>query len=296
MKKIFIPIVIAFVAVVFACCDKIEGPFYEAIINEDVFVNIFPPLDLNTVYRKVLLEEYTGHSCTNCPDGHQKLEQLHEIYGDTLITIGLHTGAYARPTNSRPHDFRTAAGDALATEYGISAWPTAIVNRQKNSSGGLAISNWQSAIQNVDRSTVSAAIQMVNQFNTTDSTLKVNVKVTVLEDCDNPVYLALYLVEDGIVSPQLYGNETIDDYVHNHVMRGDINGTYGETLTNNGFLYKGETHLYAKSISLKYRSLNPDPANDSHLVQPNIDNCYVVAILYDKINSEVLQVEKMNIR
>lgn len=295
MKKIFIPIIIAIVAVAFASCDKIEGPFIEIIQTEDVAVE-FPDLDVNSVYRKVLLEEYTGHNCTNCPDGHQKLEQLHEIYGDTLIAIGLHTGTYARPTNSRPHDFRTATGDELMNAYGISAWPTAIINRQHNTGGGLAISNWQNAIQSIDRSKVYAAIQMINQFNPNDSTLKVNVKVTALEDCNNPVYLALYLVEDSIVSPQLHGSETIDNYVHNHVLRGDINGTYGETLTNNGLMYKDESFTYAKSINLKYRSLNPDPANDIHFVQPNIDNCYVVAILFDKTNSEVLQVEKLNVK
>ena len=295
MKKIFTPIVIAIAAIFFASCDKIEGPFIEVIHTEDVDVE-FPDLNPSSVYRKILLEEYTGHNCSNCPDGHQKLEELHAIYGDTLIAIGLHTGVYARPTTSSPHDFRTPAGDELVNDYGISAWPTAIINRKHNANGGLAVSTWQNTLQDVDRSHVYAAIQMINQFNVSDSSLKINVKVSMLDDYDNPVRLSLFLVEDGIVSRQLNGTEYIDDYVHNHVLRLAINGTYGDQLTSNGILEKGLAYTYGFKTSLKYRDLNPDASNDIHFVQPNPDNCYVVAILFDKANDEVLQVEKLNIK
>ncbi len=295
MKKIFIPIVITIAAIFFASCDKIEGPFIEVIHTEDVDVE-FPNLDPSSVYRKILLEEYTGHNCSNCPEGHEKLEFLHDIYGDTLIAIGLHTGSYARPNNSSPHDFRTQAGNELMEDYGISAWPTAIINRKHNDGGGLAMSIWQNALQSVDRSHVYAAIQMINQFNTSDSSLKVNVKVSMLDDYNYPVRLALFLVEDGIVSRQLKGSEFIEDYVHNHVLRNALNGTYGDMLTSNGILEKGLAYTYGFKTSLKYRDLNPDASNDIHFVQPNPDNCYIVAILFDKANDEVLQVEKLNIK
>lgn len=295
MKKIFIPIIIAIVAVAFASCDKIEGPFFEIVQTEDVTVE-FPDLDLNSVYRKMLIEEYTGHNCTNCPDGHQKLEELHERYGDTLVAIGFHTGVYARPTSSNPHDFRTTAGDDLMNDYGISAWPTAIVNRQHNASGGLALSSWQSTLQSIDRSNVYAAIQMINQFNDADSSLKVNVKVSMINEYPNAVRLALYLVEDGIISGQLDGSNFIADYEHNHVMRGALNGTYGDMLTTDGILEKGVAYTYGYKYSMKFRDLNPDAANDTHFVQPNPANCYVVAILFDKANDEVLQVEKVNVK
>lgn len=295
MKKIFIPIVITIAAIFFASCDKIEGPFIEVIHTEDVDVE-FPDLDPSNVYRKILLEEYTGHNCSNCPDGHRKLEEILETYGDTLIAIGLHTGVYARPNNSSPHDFRTPAGDELMNDYVISAWPTAIINRKHNAGGGLAVSVWENAVQNVDRSHVYAAIQMINQFNTSDSSLKVNVKVSMLNDYDNPVRLSLFLVEDGIVSRQLKGSEYIEDYVHNHVLRNALNGTYGEQLTVNGILEKGMAYTYGCKVSLKYRDLNPDSSNDIHFVQPNPDNCYVVAILFDKANDEILQIEKLNVK
>ena len=91
MKKIFV-LVIALIAILSVGCDRIEGPYLVPSENEEITV-IFPDLDLNSVYRKVLIEEYTGHHCLNCPDGHRKLEELHERFGDTLVAIGIHAGA-----------------------------------------------------------------------------------------------------------------------------------------------------------------------------------------------------------
>jgi len=106
MKK---TIIIILICTLLFSCDKIDGPFAE-ISNELEVTAEFPSLDLSTVYRKILFEEYTGHLCTNCPTGHQKLEELIEIYGDTLIPICIHAGDFAKPTNELPEDFRTNAG------------------------------------------------------------------------------------------------------------------------------------------------------------------------------------------
>ena len=54
--------------------------------------------------------------------------------------------------------------------------------------------------------------------------------VTGIYTIDYDVSLQLWLVEDGIVGAQL-SQEGIDyDYVHNHVLRGAINGTWGESV------------------------------------------------------------------
>ena len=99
MKKIFVSIIVL-TAILFFSCDRIEGPYMVPSENEPVTVT-FPDLDVNSVYRKVLIEEFTGHRCMNCPTGHQKLEELHERFGDTLVAVGMHVGSLAAPSATR---------------------------------------------------------------------------------------------------------------------------------------------------------------------------------------------------
>lgn len=280
MKKIALLLIIA--ASILVSCDKIEGPYYVLIHHEDVDVE-FPDLDTSTVYKKVLIEEFTGHRCTNCPAGHTKLSELHQQYGDTLVMVGIHATTLAKPSSKMPYDFRTDEGTELTDFYGISAIPCAIINRQLHP-GGWGVSEWQSQIQNYVHHTPSAAIQMINQFNKpSQNNLKANIKVTMLEDYVSTVKLALLLVEDGVVKPQMLADGSIDsNYVHSHVLRAFINGTYGDYLTETGRLYKGEAYTYAYSID--FSGHDWDPAK-----------CSVVAILYDASFGEggVLQVESI---
>lgn len=277
MKKIFV-IITVLAAVLFFGCDRIEGPYLVPSENEDVTVT-FPDLDVSSVYRKVLIEEYTGHRCMNCPGGHRKLEELHNRFGDTLVTVGIHAGALAVPDAAEgyPYDFRTSVGNELAQEFTIDGIPAAIINRYPVV-GGWGPDRWLSKINAVDRSIPLAAIQLINEFNAQTGVLKANAQVTLLQPCSNPLRLALYLIEDGIVKPQLDGSDYVADYVHNHVLRASLNGTYGTLLNTNGYLETGKGYTLAHKINVSEHDWNPA-------------NCTVVAILYDRTAGDVLQVE-----
>ncbi len=281
MKKIFVFITLLSAMLLFSC-DRIEGPYVYPSGGEEVTV-AFPDLDTLSVYRKVLIEEYTGHRCLNCPAGHQKLDELHQRFGDTLVAVGIHAGALAAPDVAAgyPYDFRTAVGNELAQEFAIDGIPAAIINRGYEA-GGWGVARWQAKVNAVDRSTPLAAIQLINEYDTQTGTLKANAKVTPLADCPNALRLALYLIEDGIVKPQLNGTEYVENYVHNHVLRASLNGTYGDLLNTNGIVDRGQGYTLARTLSF-----------DGHDWTPA--NCTVVAILYDRTAGEVLQVEAMKV-
>lgn len=282
MKKIFVMTIALFgLACLFSKCDKIEGPYYEILTNEDVDAD-FPELDPSTVYRKMLIEEFTGHRCTNCPQGHQTLETLHQQYGDTLITVGIHFGSLAKPLGETfSYDFRTEVGNAIGAEFAIEAIPKAIVD-QEYKEGGWSRDQWATVLKDVDRSDVYAAIQLVNQFDAECKILKANAKVTMLDNYPNPVKLAFYLVEDGIVKPQKDGNQDVLDYVHNHVLRASLNGVHGVALNGGNPIPKDGFEVYAASIDISATDWVPE-------------NCYVVAILSDQSTKKVLQVEKLDV-
>ena len=278
MKKIIFPIIILSMILLSTSCDRVEGPY--VVINDQEGVTVdFPDLDPASVYRKVLIEEYTGHRCPNCPTGHEKLEELVTRFGDTLIPVCIHATSLAAPTAEFPDDLRAEAGLELATDWQIDGIPAGVINRADEPMGSIP-ARWLSKVNAVDRTDIPAAIQLINQFGVTGAgILTANVKVTLLKPYNGQLRLSLFLVEDGIVSPQLDGTEVLEDYVHNHVLRSALNGTYGIKLTDatpeNGL----DTYLLASSISFAGTSWNPA-------------HCSVVAILYDKENYDVLQVER----
>jgi len=278
MKKIALLIMVA--ALTLVGCDVVEGPYMTLSDREDVTVD-FPELNPDEVYRKVLMEEYTGHRCSNCPTAHQILDQLHTLYGDTLVIVGIHATSLANPNLDYPYDFRTEVGTQLANDFGINAIPAAIFNREIHT-GGWGKDEWMGHLREMDRSTVPAAIQLINQYDASSAQLKVNAQVTMLEEYNHPLYLSIFLIEDGIVQPQLSGLTQITDYTHNHVLRAAINGTYGSYLTTDGLLEKDNAYTYACSTSFLEHDWKAA-------------NCTVVAFLYDRVNGEVLQVETLSV-
>ena len=112
-----------------------------------------------------------------------------------------------------------------------------------------------------------------------------NTKTTMLRDYAQPVQLSLLLVEDNVVKPQsLPGVDNVDTfYVHNHVLRTGINGTSGESLSPKGLLEKDSAYLYGYTIDFNGKDWDPN-------------HCSVIAILLDKNDKSVLQVEKSKVR
>lgn len=276
MKKILLVIAIT---LAFVACDKIESPYVQLSQKENVNVD-FPELDPSMVYRKILFDEYTGHTCLGCPAGHTILNQMLTQYHDTLIAVAIHAGDFAEPeAGIFSYDFTTETGEQLSLDFGISNNPQAIVNRSGNH---IDKDEWTNAVKNADRS-LYAAIQIINQYNASSKKLKINTKTTMLADYPNTVQLSLLLVEDGIVKPQKFFNHIDTFYVHNHVLRAGINGTYGEYITPGGLLEKNESYLYGYSLNFTGHDWNPD-------------NCSIIAILIDEQNKNVLQVEKVKVK
>ena len=52
----------------------------------------FEQPDTESVVKNVLLEDFTGQRCVNCPRGSEVIEQLQEAYPERLIAVGIHGG------------------------------------------------------------------------------------------------------------------------------------------------------------------------------------------------------------
>ena len=83
----------------FSSCDKVDCPFDDGCDGTTDSGRIIYDDSLSVApqdqYRVVLLEEFTGHTCTVCPDGAREVERLLDVYGDSLIAVGVHAGTFA---------------------------------------------------------------------------------------------------------------------------------------------------------------------------------------------------------
>ena len=124
-------------ATVWMACDKIEEPF--SLINESDFPEnpddtLFFVDSISVLHTQVLLEDFTGHLCVNCPEAAKLAHDLAEDLDHKLIIYAVHAGNFAEPVPETifDTDFRTDVGESLNTDYSIFANPLAMINRVEN--------------------------------------------------------------------------------------------------------------------------------------------------------------------
>ena len=127
MKKLF-PLLLLFI-IAFQSCDYIEHPVPEASsINWDLYpydttANPYPwPVwsnNTNTV-KRILLEDYTGHTCTNCPAAAVIAKQLEDDNSGKIIVASVHASPSGTFQSVQPPefitDFQTTAGNAYVND------------------------------------------------------------------------------------------------------------------------------------------------------------------------------------
>lgn len=260
-------------------CDKIEEPYMVKLSNNN-------NIDTTEHFRKILVEDYTGHRCGNCPIAHEKLQELIGIYGNKLVPISMHVGFFAMPLNPYNIDYRTTAGDELNTYFGNdnAGLPNGMINRfTLGDKTVLNNSLWQQAIDSLLKLDLEADIKITNVYNSSSNSLNISVLITSLIDISSKIKLAVYLKEDSLISMQTwYGNDPVDipNYTHRYVMRGAINSTWGDVVSETG-MNKNQsiTKTYSFTPKLAWK----------------ISNCSVVAFLYYDDTKIIIQADEKDI-
>lgn len=276
--KIFFPLLIAFSLIILSC-DKIDSPYLIKCDKDNP--------DPGDETRKVLLEEFTGHKCPNCPEGSKIAQDLGVIYGEQLIVVAIHAGYFARPEQSGLYiaDYRTTGGTAYNDFFGVQSYPSGMVNR-KEYTGKLSLSKneWEPAINEILENPAQAKIVITPDYNTETRKLEITTETTFLENMTGTYSIVTYITENGIVSPQKNDNEELgpspdwEDYTHNHLLRMVVNGTWGEPINNGQQITPNETYESNCMIEL----------DESWVAE----NCYIVSYVYNNDTKEVIQAEE----
>jgi hypothetical protein len=200
---------------------------------------IIPPLRPQELgERKVIIEEFTGVRCPNCPDGAAEIENLKVRFGENLIAVSIHSsGSFAIPMLQSKYDFRTDAGDDLLELLGRPlGYPAAVVNRtspQNSIRLQQGQTAWAGLIQFALQEAPSVVLNLAGQYDDTNRQLKVKVNLLANRPVNRPVNLSVMLLENKIVDAQLDFNGLIENYEHNHVLRFMLTPSNGIPLGSN---------------------------------------------------------------
>ena len=181
--------------------------------------------DVGDQLRQVLIEEFTGVRCVQCPGGSAEVENLLAIHGNQLIAVQIHAGDFAPPfTNESMYDFRTQEGEEIINYLGNPlTYPSAVVNRRLFDDEidlQLGKNSWAGYIDIEKGEAPKVKIALELDYDEASNRINAEVTTFVEEDVMDPdVRISLMLTESGIVDLQDTPDGKNFDYEHKHVLR-----------------------------------------------------------------------------
>lgn len=238
---------ILFLGFIVTSCDKIEEPFTE----------IGDPVQTG---RKVLLEDFTGHKCPNCPTAGEIALSLKNLYGDRLVLISIHAGFFATPdqTGLYTADFRCEAGNELNDAFEIPSNPNGLINRTPyNDNLIVSAQNWAAAVNSIIAYVEDAHLTIKHTYNIANKSLDVQVMTEFHAQPQGNYNVCLYIVGDTI-APQVNNNAEIgpkpdwENYHHHNVLIQALDGgIWGVPVNHGEQLIMNETYTNSFSGTLK---------------------------------------------
>ncbi len=198
----------------------------ENITSEVIIINVDDTR--NGYVSNVLVEEFSGTWCGNCPRLLYGIELLAQQTTKAIV-VGIHL------LNNDP--FITVEGNNLAALQGVLGVPTGNINRTINWNGPQYENVPQVLAELKDKSNTGISINSDVAANN----LSVMVKVAYDEPVPSTTKLTVYLVEDDLrytqrnYSSNLYGGQaTIPDFIYNGVLRKVVSSLEGDAIANGG--------------------------------------------------------------
>lgn len=185
--------------------------------------------------RNVLLVDFTGQRCSNCPAAADLLHSLTAgPAGARIIAVSVHGGALALSTDASPRGLAGPDARRLTDEARVNSWPQGTVDRPV---GGTLLrpSAWNAALAEhlalaadadaAAQQSLVADAHVALATRTLSYTLRPRHLTDAAGQADAETYLHLWLVEDSITAPQTLADGTERaDYLHRHVLRLDLTG------------------------------------------------------------------------
>lgn len=253
IKNLFLGVATAAMAMAAASCSNID--------EGDRLIYVKPA----EVGRAILIEDFTGQKCINCPTGTEIINGIVDTYGeDNVIAVGIHSGPLGFAGNSKTVGLMTDTGNEYYTRWDKEnkmGQPWVIFNRK--TSPDSHYNNWAAMVSTIISEKANLSVKIANAYDAATRTLTTTVEADGVNGTVNGK-LQVWIVEDGVKALQMMPDgKSNKEYIHNHVFRAAVNGTWGEDVT----VKEGET------TTKQYQYVLPEAWN--------ADNIAVVAFVYN---------------
>ena len=211
----------------FTACDDIK--------ESERYIPVTP--DTKTE-KAVLIEDFTGMNCVNCPNAAEEIQKIQTVYGaEKIIAVAVHG---EMPGLSGP------LANALGTEYynhwGVETLPIGMVDRQ----GLQNYTSWMATADARLKAQVTPLSLSLENTVYNEDTRSITVQVEALASADLTAKLQVWVTESNIKSFQkMPDGSTNLNYIHNHVLRDAVNGAWGEPITLDAGVNQQVTYTYA---------------------------------------------------
>ena len=146
--------------------------------------------------KNVLIEDFTGQKCVNCPNAAAAIEALQQQYtAERVIAVSVHGGSLSRDEATDKFGLANATSKAYNEHWGVSQWPSGMVDRV----GGLqGEDKWAAAVLTRFGVAPKVDLDVANLvYDAASKTLTLDVSVAAKEAVTGR--LQVWLTESGIV-------------------------------------------------------------------------------------------------
>lgn len=244
---------------------------YYGVLSEPLIINFHDGSEINFV-KRVLIEDYTGTWCGNCPRVAHAIELAKE-QSTEIVSVAIHrSSSNPADANYDPYNFDSSELEAYLS---MSGYPKALLNR---------LTRWQPLEQNNITQVINLTqgenpkLGLAMTTEVTATTINLEVKTKFSKDFEG-LNLVVYVLENGLIYDQVnytnfYGGlPYLHDFQHDHTLRSCLTPLFGQPIANSETTV-GKT--YTKTFSL------PIPTNIS-----NKDNIEFVAFITGSDNKTI---------
>lgn len=245
-----------------AGCDNVD--------QKDRFID-YP---LPEASRVELIMEFTGQRCSNCPDGAKVIHQLQEAFPDGVAAVCLHPIGveYTRP-DGPDLGLRSELATEVYKEFAPPSFPFAVFDGQVTDQSRTYL-QWSKAATDFLSVPTPVVLEAEAAYDSERNiTVEANFKF-VRGEYSYPLNIAVWLMENGIVGRQISSTGTVRDYVHNHVARTSLNGTWGVPI--------GSSFAFEQEMDYSVSLAGAD-------AKWKLENCQAVVFLVDPVSKNVVQ-------
>jgi hypothetical protein len=290
MKKIFFTIATIAMIGIQSCKEEIPA----GLVLSQTFVSVDSEYVTSTIptaqLKNILIEEFTGVTCSNCPKGSVDLKAIELANAPRVLVAKLHNNVQAVPKKPTDPDLRCADADAIASSLGFVAKPSAAVDKLLRTGTdytfGISSVAGKITTQLVKKTPVN--INLAKLINTALDTIHIAATFTFTDTTSKKLAFNIYLLEDDVEATQdsfivaTLQNFEIESYKHEKILRKVITPAIVGTSFPDVVQQAGKVYIRALQF-----------VKPSNVI--NLNNCLLLVFVHDRDSKEVLHCQEIHL-